>query len=329
MLVGVSYWLAFADAHPPSVPPSVPASPVPYAPAVDPEELASACRRAGDDLLARLSPGCQAVVEPPFVLAGDLTREQLRAHYRQTIVPTWRALTTCYFDRTPDRPVMIVLCANDASYQEHAVRLDGRQGAAYYGYYQRDSHRIVINVATGDGTLAHELTHALAQFDFAEMPEWFDEGLASLHEQSEINAAETEIHGLINWRLYYLKQAFHSGQLQSLHDLLRQGTVRSGLEAVDYAHARYFCLYLQQQGLLQPFYRKFREHAAEDPSGVHTLCELLRVESLDEVDRSFEAWAQGLDAREGLGDAGGATAAMSGGSLEAPSRGAFSTRVPE
>ena len=37
-----------------------------------------------------------------------------------------------------------------------------------------------MNIGTGGGTLVHELTHSLIAFDFPHVPDWFNEGLASL-----------------------------------------------------------------------------------------------------------------------------------------------------
>jgi len=124
----------------------------------------------------------------------------------------------------------------------------------------------VLNISTGRGTLAHELTHALAHFDFPDMPEWFDEGLASLGEESEFSDDGLRLTGISNWRLNYVLPELRQNRLRPLQSLIVSGNVRPGYEAVDYAHARYFCLYLQQRQLLGPYYRKFRARAASDPS---------------------------------------------------------------
>ena len=66
---------------------------------------------------------------------------------------------------------------------------------------------------------------------------------------------------------------------------------------IDYAHARYFCLYLQSRRLLSPFYRKFRLAADTDPTGIDTLRELLQAESLATTDKEFRRWVLGLGTR--------------------------------
>jgi hypothetical protein len=66
--------------------------------------------------------------------------------------------------------------------------------------------------------------------------------------------------------------------------------MRTEEEAVHYAHARYFCLYLQSRNLLEPFYRKFRYTAEYDPTGIKALREVLQLDSMEKVDRDFRNW---------------------------------------
>ncbi len=252
--------------------------------------LETACERTAARLAPRLNADCHIIIRAPFVLAGDLSESRLDANYRDTIVPTAKALSTCYFDNKPDQPITILMFATEQSYREHAGRLDDRQGVAYYGYYQKPARRVVLNIATGNGTLAHELTHTLAHFDFPNMPEWFDEGLASLYEQSEFSDDELTLQGVSNWRIYHLLHAIQRGNLRSLDSLIEAKTVRANQEAIDYAHARYVCLYLQNRGVLSHFYRKFRANVTEDPTGRQTLCELLQTDSLEPIDEDFRAW---------------------------------------
>jgi hypothetical protein len=43
----------------------------------------------------------------------------------------------------------------------------------------------------------------------------------------------------------------------------------------NYGQARYLCYYLQQQGLLREFYRRFHTNREKDPTGYATLQEVL------------------------------------------------------
>ena len=293
VLVGVSYWLAAAASRAGGTEMLRPVLPSGGASTVE-SDLAAACRQRASELRSRLAPECRVVARTPFVLGGDLTESELERVYRDVVLPTARALSIDYFDRPPDEPIVLLMFATEVAYREHALRLDGRDVDAYYGYYWRPERRIMLNLATGYGTLAHELTHALAHFDFPEMPEWLDEGLAALHEESDFSSDGLHLSGRPNWRGHLLGQALRGGKLQPLEGLLRAGGLRASHEAVDYAHARYVCLFLQESGLLRAYYRKLRLACERDPTGVETLLELLGAGSAAEIDREFRDWAAGV-----------------------------------
>jgi hypothetical protein len=123
------------------------------------------------------------------------------------------------------------------------------------------------------------------------MPEWFDEGLASLHEECEFSDDGLRLVCASNWRLAHLKQALQDGQLRSLEEMIVAEQLREEHAAIDYAHVRYFCLFLQERQLLCHFYRKLRS-ATDDPSGIATLRNLIDQESLVDLEREFRQWAR-------------------------------------
>ena len=252
--------------------------------------LHAACDRSARELRSQLGTSCSVISQPPFVVAGDVSAARLQQCYVQTILPVARVLEKSYFATRPNQPIQVVLFASEQSYREYATRVDGPNAAGYYGYFQRSDRRIVANRATGDGTLAHELTHALSQFDFPNMPEWFDEGLASLHEESEFSPDGTRLIGLHNWRLRLLQAALRRDKLPSLEEVLASTEFRGEGEGLHYAMVRYLCLFLQDQELLVPFYRQFRADIVRDPTGTETLCSITSVGRLDELDTRFRAW---------------------------------------
>ncbi|HWP40682.1 MAG TPA: hypothetical protein VNL70_07125, partial [Tepidisphaeraceae bacterium] len=157
---------------------------------------------------------------------------------------------------------------------------------------QRDNV-MLMNVATGTGTLVHELVHALMRADFPDAPGWFNEGLASLYEQCTLDGQT--ITGLKNWRLPALKQAIQENRLRPLSELIDDPRFyRQDLTGLNYAQARYLLMYLQEKGLLREYYRRFRAARGEDPTGRKTLENLIAPQSLDDLDRAWRAWVLAL-----------------------------------
>jgi hypothetical protein len=252
------------------------------------------CKKSADKLRPQLGPECAVLVREPFVLAGDMGEEELDAWHRSTIAPAARALAHCYFRRPPSKPVTVLLFSGEASYDRYARKLFGETGVSVYGYYKPDRRTLVMNISTGGGTLIHELTHALIDFDFPNVPDWFNEGLASLHEQCRFKPNDSGLEGLPNWRLPGLQKAITEGKLRPLVAIMRDDDFRGADIGRNYAQARYFCLYLQEKGLLEEFYRRLRAGCEHDPHGVEAAESLFKPEKWQTIDRDFQAWVMTL-----------------------------------
>jgi hypothetical protein len=263
--------------------------------------LGEACEATAGELRQRLPDSCTTIVRAPCVLAGDFSEAELDRLFRDSVEPVMEALWRAYFDRRPDQPIVIVALSNEKTYRAIARGLDGYEPTAYAGYTQRSQRRLVFNTATGMGTLTHELVHLLALFDFPDMPEWFDEGLAALHEEAVLSDDRLTLAGVANWRGRLLRSAFDAGELPPLSSVIKTRSFRGPGENLNYAQVRCFCLYLQERGLLSYYYRKLRAAAADDPSGLSTLCELLGATSIRQVDRDFRVWISRQPAAERAG----------------------------
>lgn len=260
----------------------------------DHDQLAFACRGRADELREQLGSAAVVIVRAPFVLAGDLSAAALDDWHRQTIAPAARALRNSYFDTVPHEPISVLLFGNAKSYEHHARQLFGDEDVSIYGYYRPQLRTMILNVATGGGTLLHELTHALSAFDFPQMPDWFNEGLASLHEQSHIRSDESGVDGLVNWRLSGLQQAIAAGQAPTLIGLLEHKKFRGEQVGMNYAQARYLCLFLQQHGRLKAFYRQFRATHRDDPQGHAALLAQFPGQDFSQLDARFQQWVAQL-----------------------------------
>jgi hypothetical protein len=242
-------------------------------------------------LAEELGAGCACIVRPPFVIAGDLTQAELETWHKQTIAPAATAMARSYFRTLPDQPISVLLFRDEEGYRDFARRLYRDEGVSIYGYYKPRERVLVMNISTGGGTLVHELTHALIAFDFPRVPDWFNEGLASLHEQCRFRSDQSGIDGLPNWRLPLLVEAIRGGKLRSLESLIGGDDFRSGQVGLNYAQARYFCLFLQHRGLLERFYRRFRDGQKEDPLGLAAVREVFPHYTWERLDDEFRHWA--------------------------------------
>ncbi len=261
------------------------------------DELAKACRQTAGRVAKQLGPACEAIVRPPFVVAGDYTANELAAWYDDDILPATRAMRNCYFRTSPTQPISVLLFRNEESYNRYAHELFGESGISVYGYYKPNSRTLLLNLSTGGGTLVHELTHALIDFDFPQVPDWLNEGLASLHEQCRFRTGSDGpwIEGLVNWRLKGLQASIRQGRMRPMAELIEDRDFRGRLVGTNYAQARYFCLYLQRQGLLKEFYRACRDNHESDPRGAQSLAEVLGREARRTLDGDFERWVLELE----------------------------------
>lgn len=255
--------------------------------------LAERCRRTAEELRWQLGDQAAVLAVSPFVLAGNLPLEELAAWHRDWLYPATEAFVASYGARRPSEPIRVLLWSDETSYAAAARKLFGDQDLSIYGYYRPHARTLMLNTSTGAGTLVHELTHALVHEDFPAIPDWFNEGLAALHEECHITADSRELIGRENWRLPVLQRGLSAGELPPLADFM-EGDFRAGPEGQNYAQARYLCLYLQRAGRLVEFYTRFRRTAADDPQGVATLAEMLGPQEWSQLDASWRRWAAGL-----------------------------------
>ncbi len=247
------------------------------------------CNALADDTRRMLPENWTVLVAVPFVLGSDAGPDEIERWRRDIIQPTTRALQVDYFDTPPTEPITILIATSDAAYEECVTRLGHVGRKEYAGIYSRTERRLVLNLSTGEGTLAHELTHALAHVDFPQMPEWFDEGLASLHEDSEFSDDGLQLIGLSNWRGELLKEHHQQGTLPPLENFVT-GEFGGSDAALNYAMARSLCLFLQQRGRLTAFYRKSRANHDIDPTAGWSLAAVLGHDDLTGVEAEFHAW---------------------------------------
>lgn len=265
---------------------------------VELEAIVASCAATAERLDRSLGADFSVVTHAPFVLAGDLSEDALEKRYREAILPAFIAMRESYFDRPADEPITILLFTSEMKYRTYAQRLFAQSGMSIYGFYKPSHRTMLINLDAGEGTIVHELTHALIEFDFPEVPLWFNEGLASLHEHCRFGYDDTgqrRIEGLDNWRLSVLHQAIRQQRVPPVTELMCAEEFYGRNEAINYAQARYFCMYLQQRGLLGDYYAALRDDAGL-VDGVGALARILPDRSASEFDTEFQDWVLGRSA---------------------------------
>jgi hypothetical protein len=230
------------------------------------------------------------LVRAPFVIQSDLPATKLATLHAESIQPLAEALWRTYFDRQPSEPLVLLLCSHEALYRDLARQFDGYDPIAYDGYFQRGDRRLMLNLASGEGTLAHELCHALAAADAPHLPEWFDEGLAALHEQIRFSDDRLLVWGEPNWRCRIVQDALAAGSLPRVAEFVGRSSFRGDDEGLNYAFARSLCLFLQERGLLAHYVRKLRSDHSDPSRGLTPLQRLLGVASPEGVDAAFHNW---------------------------------------
>ena len=232
-------------------------------------------------------------VEEYFFVASNDT-EAMFLQCKGTVARVYRYLHADYFTKKPEKPIRVYLFKDRQSYEDYCTATYQKPPSTPFGFYMSSERKMVMNISTGTGTLAHELVHPLLSEDFPAVPSWFNEGFASLFEESGERGGKMV--GFVNWRLPKLKQMLKIGRGAPLADLMKTTTDQFYGEddrGVNYATARYLCLYLQEKKLLIPFFKEFKAKAKEDPTGALAFAKAVG-KTPAELDPVWREWVMSL-----------------------------------
>jgi hypothetical protein len=261
------------------------------APAYD---LAQDVRARQEEARRDLGAGVRVqVVEDVFVIAArsgatgavEFARRALRAYFNDR------------FHTKPTRAISVYLFPEAGSYERYCRARLGEGCTSPYGFYLASDRRIVMDVHLGIGTLTHELIHPLVETDFPQAPDWIDEGIASLFERPTMPKAGV-IHGAKNWRHPRLLQALRSKQDRAQASIpalfsMSDRVFRGDKEDLNYATARYFCQWLDAKGWLWPFYQRYRDTYADDPSGRRAFL-AITGQTPEQANTEWSRWVRAL-----------------------------------
>ncbi len=234
------------------------------------------------------------VIQKPFVVIGDEPKEVVQQRAEDTVKWAVDRLKQDFFTKDPDDILDIWLFKNEASYEKHTRLLFGDTPTTPYGYYSSSHKALIMNIATGGGTLVHEIVHPFMEANFAACPPWLNEGLGSLYEQC--GDVDAHIHGFTNWRLPGLQRAIAAKGVPSFKTLTEMDTSAFYNEdkGTNYAQSRYLCYYMQEKGVLVKFYQEFLARQKEDPSGFKSLQKVLGERDMDAFKTKWEKYVMGL-----------------------------------
>ncbi len=245
-------------------------------------------------LRPKIPAGFTVVVEPPFLVLGDESPPRVHARVRNTVRWATTKLRALYFAKDPKRIIEIWLFKDRTSYLKYAKQLWNDEPGTPYGYYSDDHGVLVMNIATGGGTLVHEMVHPFVESNFPNAPPWLNEGLGSLYEQC--GTRNGRIWGFTNWRLAGLQKAIHQGVVPSFKTLTDQTTHQFYQKdpGTNYSQSRYLLYYLQSKSKLVSFYKLFHRNRLKDPTGYKSLQKILGNPDMAVFKRKWEQFVLAL-----------------------------------
>lgn len=228
-----------------------------------------------------------------YYVATNASDTQL-ARYTGTITRMDDHLTKFFVKRRPSFLLKIYLFKDAGTYEAFCWNYWNEKPSTPFGFYRSDGHFLIMNIATGSGTLAHELVHPFIESDFPGAPSWFNEGFASLYEQSMDSGGK--MMGLVNWRLPALQKAIRGKHCITLSNFMAETSEKfyEDDSGVSYALARYLCFYLQELGKLEQFYKSYRDKFSADVTG-RKMLEQVTGKKLAEFEKSLHSWVLQLN----------------------------------
>ena len=260
-----------------------------------PDTSPSAFEKQATELRTKLKGrGFTVIVERPFIVIGDESADRVTLWANDIIRGTVTRLKQDYFAKDPAKILEIWLFKDEISYRKHAKEFFNDEPDTPYGYYSPSSKALVMNIATGGGTLVHEIVHPFVEANFPDAPAWLNEGLGSLYEQS--GTVDGHIYGYTNWRLNGLQNGLKKKIVPTFKALTSMSDAEFYREdtGTNYAQARYLCYYLQEKGLLRKFYKDFVANQKTDPTGYKTLQTTLAERDMTAFQKRWEAFVMKL-----------------------------------
>lgn len=256
------------------------------------------------------TPGSRVVRYERFILASsspahsEATLEMIGRRLDHYV----RFLSSEYGLTLPDYFFTVYLVPDTTRLGTLAERIHGLDASpATLGYaFQNDLSVVAVLNGTAVGTLLHELFHLTVRSTYGAIPQWLDEGIASLYETSTV--AGDRYYGEPNWRssvVNQMRNQFPDVQVTTVvttpwfSDEAPRGGGRNEMvsdkEAYTVALSRYFVMFLQERGALKSTFEAFRDRTAPadyvpaERQAVRMVERTLKKNIVD-INKEFFAW---------------------------------------
>ena len=198
-----------------------------------------------------------------------------------------------YIETRPDKVTAVFLFKDIPSYKDFSMKEFGidETDLSPYGFYKISKNVILVRYVNWKGSVSHEVTHAMLQNDFPDIPSWFNEGFAAMHEKAIFNNGS--FIGNFNWRILALRRAFNEDKYTSLRHLMNTNDTElyGNRSSFYYAQACYAFMLMQEKGWFEDYYKSFRDNYSKDPTGIKQFEKISGV-SVEQFDKDVVDYIQ-------------------------------------
>lgn len=245
---------------------------------------------------AKLPEGFSVVKFKYFVVFSNLDEKLTYQLITNDIDNTINAMTKSYVTTLPVNVTPMILFKDYEVYKDFVLANYDipEHDISPYGFYKISKNVICIRYVSWKGSIMHEITHRFLRSDFPEIPSWFDEGFAALHEKSTFR--DGHLSGDFSWRIISIRRYLDEDKYTGLRTLMETSDEELyGLKSTFYyAQARYLLMYLQSKGKLNEYYTSFKTTHKKDETGISQLEKVLK-KSLKEIDEDYLEYVKSFD----------------------------------
>lgn len=189
---------------------------------------------------------------------------------------------TSYRMLWPERLITIYLARYPDELKAIATKIHGmNKSADVIGYSTNEDLSVAALTQSPDmwGTISHELFHLMVHDNFADIPNWLEEGMASAYAVARLENGRL-IASNSNWRSAVLKRLFNPQNAIHVKDLVNltwtdleggRTNEQQARGAVNHALICYLTLYLQERGKLAEVYFAYRNRKVPEELSDETL----------------------------------------------------------